>query len=580
MRKYANMFSALLISAALIFSLCTSADGITFFNTEYNGITFMAAIEDDELDIIGFVGEDMPETVVFPSEIDGIPVRYIQNVQLDGSLTEQYIPFDLQGIKEMIVSDGIQLFSEFTGTENLETVVLPESVQHIPSYGFAGASNLKNINLENVKRVLSYSFYKCTSLKEVNLSSAESIADTAFEEVTDLIIYGYPGSAAEDFAEKHGYEFREVLAEEQEQSITEMAKKLQILGLLKGTGTDDETGETVFELNRSATRAEALVMLIRLLGCEQQALSSEKTHPFTDVPEWADGYVSYAYENGLTKGVSENAFDPDAEVSAASFLTFVLKALQYEDCAETPDIGWDSPWDLAQECGIIKSDNNRNFLLRGHMVEISYNALFAKMKGTETKLYEKMISSGVISKEQWNETQINPQIGGGDYIFSRKFRDEVYNIYLITEIVGQQARDEWVNNVFLQQTEEEMNALPTIYQAIRDLNISREQFESKNDIYAGTENYFSDEILDALYCGNEEEMKILLANPYALVYDGEIYTFNELSNTPATCSAQSIPADVMEEYLDYIESACNEAGILKYEQERIDNLREYCETGE
>ena len=73
---------------------------------------------------------------------------------------------------------------------------------------------------------------------------------------------------------------------------------------------------------------------------------------------------------------------------------------------------------------------------------------------------------------------------------------------------------------------------------------------------------------------NEEEMKILLANPYALVYDGEIYTFNELSNTPATRSAPSIPADVMEEYLDYIESACNEAGILKYEQEKIDSLRE------
>ena len=579
MRKCANMFSVLLISAALIFSLCASADGITFFNAEYNGITFMAAIEDDELDIIGFVGEDMPETVVFPSEIDGIPVRYIQNVQLDGSLTEQYIPFDLQGIKEMIVSDGIQLFSEFTGTENLETVVLPESVQHIPSYGFAGASNLKNINLENVKRVLSYSFYKCTSLKEVNLSSAESISDTAFEEVTDLIIYGYPGSAAEDFAVKHGYEFREVLTEEQEQSITEMAKKLQILGLLKGTGTDDETGETVFELNRSATRAEALVMLIRLLGCEQQALSSEKTHPFTDVPEWADGYVSYAYENGLTKGVSENAFDPDAEVSAASFLTFVLRALQYEDCAETPDFAWDSPWDLAQECGIIKSDNNRNFLLRGHMVEISYNALFAKIKGTETKLYEKMISSGVISKQLWNETQNDSQIGGGDYTFSRKFRDEVYNIYLATQIVGEEASEQWVND-YLAKPPEEQEGLPPIYQIIRDLNITREQFEAENEKYIGFGNYFSQDIIDALYCGNEEEMKILLANPYALVYDGEIYTFNELSNTPATCSAQSIPADVMEEYLDYIESVLENAGILKYEQERIDNLREYCETGE
>ena len=573
------MFSVLLISAALIFSLCAFADGITFFNAEYNGITFMAAIEDDELDIIGFVGEDMPETVVFPSEIDGIPVRYIQNVQLDGSLTEQYIPFDLQGIKEMIVSDGIQLFSEFTGTENLETVVLPESVQHIPSYGFAGASNLKNINLENVKRVLSYSFYKCTSLKEVNLSSAESISDTAFEEVTDLIIYGYPGSAAEDFAVKHGYEFREVLTEEQEQSITEMAKKLQILGLLKGTGTDDETGETVFELNRSATRTEALVMLIRLLGCEQQALSSEKTHPFTDVPEWADGYVSYAYENGLTKGVSENAFDPDAEVSAASFLTFVLRALQYEDCAETPDFAWDSPWKLAQECGIIKSDNNRNFLLRGHMVEISYNALFAKMKGTETKLYEKLISSGVISKQLWNETQKNPQIGGGDYTFSRKFRDEVYNTYLTSQIVGEEAAAQW-DVEFLAKSPEEQEGLPPIYQMIRDLNITREQFETENEKYIGFGNYFSQDIIDALYCGDEEEMKILLANPYALVYDGEIYTFDELSKNPALISASGIPMDKVKEYLDYIESVLENAGILKYEQERIDNLREYCETGE
>ena len=179
-----------------------------------------------------------------------------------------------------------------------------------------------------------------------------------------------------------------------------------------------------------------------------------------------------------------------------------------------------------------------------------------------------------------DKTLSNLPIGGGNYTFNREFIDEVYNIYLITEIVGQQARDEWVNNVFLQQTEEEMNALPTIYQAIRDLNISREQFESKNDSYAGTENYFSDEIIDALYCGNEEEMKILLANPYALVYDGEIYTFDELSKNPALISASGIPMDKVKEYLDYIESVLENAGILKYEQERIDNLREYCETGE
>ena len=75
-------------------------------------------------------------------------------------------------------------------------------------------------------------------------------------------------------------------------------------------------------------------------------------------------------------------------------------------------------------------------------------------------------------------------------------------------------------------------------------------------------------------------MKILLANPYALVYDGEIYTFDELSKSPALISASGIPMDKVKEYLDYIESVLENAGILKYEQERIDNLREYCETGE
>ena len=169
--------------------------------------------------------------------------------------------------------------------------------------------------------------------------------------------------------------------------------------------------------------------------------------------------------------------------------------------------------------------------------------------------------------------------GGGDYVFSRKYLDEVYNTYLTSQIVGEEVAAQW-DIEFLEKPPEEQEGLPPIYQMIRDLNITREQFEAENEKYIGFGNYFSQDIIDALYCGNEEEMKILLANPYALVYDGEIYTFNELSNTPATCSAQSIPADVMEEYLDYIESACNEAGILKYEQERIDNLREYCETGE
>ena len=45
-------------------------------------------------------------------------------------------------------------------------------------------------------------------------------------------------------------------------------------------------------------------MLTRLLGAEKTALAGNWKHPFTDVPQWADKYVGWLYQNGLTKGVS------------------------------------------------------------------------------------------------------------------------------------------------------------------------------------------------------------------------------------------------------------------------------------
>ena len=73
------------------------------------------------------------------------------------------------------------------------------------------------------------------------------------------------------------------------------AETLHALGLFRGTG-EDENGVPIYALEKTATRAEALVMLIRLLGEEDAALSSLAAHPFTDVPAWADRYVAYAYE--------------------------------------------------------------------------------------------------------------------------------------------------------------------------------------------------------------------------------------------------------------------------------------------
>ncbi len=102
------------------------------------------------------------------------------------------------------------------------------------------------------------------------------------------------------------------------------AQMLYDLGLFRGT-------ENGFELEKSMTRAQAAAMLTRFLGAEQEALTTEREHPFTDVPEWADPYVGYLYENGLTKGVSATAYGAQENVTCGQYCTFLARASRGED---------------------------------------------------------------------------------------------------------------------------------------------------------------------------------------------------------------------------------------------------------
>ena len=96
-----------------------------------------------------------------------------------------------------------------------------------------------------------------------------------------------------------------------------LAVELKELGVFRGVAEND------FALDRAPTRVEALVMLIRALGKEKAATEGAWTHPFTDVPQWADAYVGYAYVSGLTNGSSATQFGT-GDASAAMYLTFML----------------------------------------------------------------------------------------------------------------------------------------------------------------------------------------------------------------------------------------------------------------
>ncbi len=173
----------------------------------------------------------------------------------------------------------------------------------------------------------------------------------------------------------------------------EYAQQLKELGLFKGVS------DTNFDLNRAPTRVEATIMLIRLLGEEKTAQNGQYSHPFTDVPKWADSYIGYAYEKGLTKGVSATKFGTGT-ANAQMYLTYVLRALGYSD-AESKDFTYENPFQLAYESKLLISSPDRNNFLRADAVAISHASLCANVNNSECTLAESLIEKNVFSSEDY-----------------------------------------------------------------------------------------------------------------------------------------------------------------------------------
>ncbi len=177
------------------------------------------------------------------------------------------------------------------------------------------------------------------------------------------------------------------------------ANTLYALGLFNGTGKDIY-GNPTFDINRAATREEAITMLVRLLGKEAEALEGTWDMPFTDVSDWAKPYVGYAYANGLTSGISADTFGASDKVTAAQYITFVLRALGYS--SET-DFTWSSPWYFAYYIGLCdhgeyREKNNDSFK-RGDVAIVSLNALGKAHKVTGESIIDRIYTDLLASEE-------------------------------------------------------------------------------------------------------------------------------------------------------------------------------------
>lgn len=178
-----------------------------------------------------------------------------------------------------------------------------------------------------------------------------------------------------------------------------LAGQLNQLGLFRGAGTNAD-GSVNYDLDRQPNRAEAITMLIRALGAGDQE-GTTKQHPYQDVPTWANGAVSYARKYDLTRGISATEFGAKSPVTTAMYLTFMLRALGYQDGT---DFVWNSPWETAVQAGILPAQADWATLTRGELVEITAAALFAQHKTTGQPLWERLVSSGAFTAEQFQAT--------------------------------------------------------------------------------------------------------------------------------------------------------------------------------
>ena len=197
-----------------------------------------------------------------------------------------------------------------------------------------------------------------------------------------LLLGVFPASASDNPADPSAEKAADILYE---------------LGLFRGTGTD-ASGKPIYDLDAVPTRGQAIVMLVRLLGAERAALDGEWRHPFDDVSEWAVPYVGYAYENGLTNGISATAFGTNETALPIMYMTFVLRALGYRDIGENADFSYSGAVAFAGSIGLADKDYAEGFL-RGDLAVVSLNALGLHMKGSDTTLIRTLVDRGAVDAQ-------------------------------------------------------------------------------------------------------------------------------------------------------------------------------------
>ncbi len=154
---------------------------------------------------------------------------------------------------------------------------------------------------------------------------------------------------------------------------------LKAAGVLKGTDNGD------LELTKVPTREEAMLMIARLKGKEDEALNFKGQSTFKDAKDnayWAP-VIAWAEAEGITKGMGDGTFGLKREVTQNEFVTMYLRVLGYEPIWEGKTLSADTQ-KIVEEKGLLTAVGDT--FNRGAMAVMTVNTLKSTPKGAETTL--------------------------------------------------------------------------------------------------------------------------------------------------------------------------------------------------
>jgi hypothetical protein len=171
------------------------------------------------------------------------------------------------------------------------------------------------------------------------------------------------------------------------------AEKVELLGILQGEGD----GVTDEYLAKATTRIQGTILLLRLLGKEDEALAYAGQDNFTDVVgnEWYASVTAYVKANpsiGFV-GYPDGSFQPRKVMTGAELYKVLLTALGY---IQDVDYTWAQVAQKAAELGLASIDDPSAPITNNDMAVAILEALQAETK-SGVAFIDSLIADGIIS---------------------------------------------------------------------------------------------------------------------------------------------------------------------------------------